>query len=264
MLPGLILMPVFIATAAFWVFGPTWSWAPFTSVFILLTLITLVASPARIKSETPSAAQSTSSTFSLTMLLAVAIAIGLGIMGRYWEMALCVVILLTSAMLWPSLRTRGGMRMGKHKNVQIEYTVADGLDIAPIKALRVKMQQHLDGLVGTPLENTPYHEKEKETIRGLKIAEEIDFNSIWRAIPKDSPVTEGELKAILFKSTIVMSEDSEHTSLVYQHFNIFVIVTQALQAIRDYLKDKESQGVKGIPNIQKVIDDVESQLLVLK
>ena len=69
---------------------------------------------------------------------------------------------------------------------------------------------------------------------------------------------------ILFKPTIVMSEDSEHTSLVYQRFNILIIVTQALQAIRDYLKAKESQGVKGIPNIQKIIDDVESQLLVLK
>jgi len=56
MLPGLILMPVFIGTAAFWIFGPTWSWTPFTSVFVLLTLITLVASPARIKSEAPSAA----------------------------------------------------------------------------------------------------------------------------------------------------------------------------------------------------------------
>jgi len=264
MLPGLILMPVFIATAAFWIFGPTWSWAPFTSVFILLTLITLVASPARIKSETPSAAQSTSSTFSLTMLLAVAVAIGLGIMGRYWELVLCVGILLTSAILWPSLRTRGGVRMGKHKNVQIECTVADGLDIAPIKALRAKMQQRIDGMIGTPLENTPYHEKEKETLRRLIMAEEIDFNSIWRAIPKDYSMTEGELKAIIFKPTIVMSEDSEHTSLVYQRFNILTIVTQALQAIRDYLKAKESQGVKGIPNIQRIIDDVESQLLVLK
>lgn len=154
--------------------------------------------------------------------------------------------------------------MGKHKNVQIECTVAEGLDIAPIKTLRAKMQQRIDRMIGTPLENTPYHEEEKETLRRLIMAEEIDFNSIWRAIPKDYSIIEGELKAIIFKSTIVMSEDSERTSLVYQRFNILIIVTQALQAIRDYLKAKESQGVKGIPNIQKIIDNVESQLIVLK
>jgi len=154
--------------------------------------------------------------------------------------------------------------MGKYKNVQIECTVADGLDIAPIKALRAKMQQRIDRMIGTPLENTPYHEEEKETLRRLIMAEEIDFNSIWRAIPKDYSMIEGELKATLFKPTIVMSEDSERTSLVYQRFNILIIITQALQAIRDYLKAKESQGMMGIPNIQKIIDDVESQLLVLK
>ena len=154
--------------------------------------------------------------------------------------------------------------MGKYKNVQIECNVADGLDIAPIKALRAKMQQRLDRLIGTPLENTPYHEKEKETLRGLKMAEEIDFNSICRAIPKDSPVTAGELKAIIFRPTTLMSEGSEHTSLVYQRYDIFTIITQALQAMRDYLKARESQEVKEIPNIQKIIDDVESQLLVLK
>ena len=154
--------------------------------------------------------------------------------------------------------------MGKYKTVQIECTVADGLDISPIRALRDKMQQRLDRVIGTPLENTPYHEKEKETLRKLKVAEGIDFDSIWRAIPKDFPVTEGELKAIIFRPTTVISKGSEHTSLVYQRFNIFIIVTLALQAIRDYLKTKESQGVKEIPNIQKIIDDVESQFLVLK
>ena len=154
--------------------------------------------------------------------------------------------------------------MGKYKNVQIECTVADGLNITPIKALQAKMQQRLDRLIGTPLKNTPYHEEEKETLRRLKMAEEIDFNSIWRAIPKDSPVTEGELKAIIFRCTILMSEGSEHPSLVYQRYNILTMFTQALQAVRDYLKAKESQGVKGIPNIQKIIDKVESQLIVLK
>jgi len=64
--------------------------------------------------------------------------------------------------------------MGKYKKAQIACAVADGLDSAPIRALRAKMQQRLDGLIDTPLENTPYHEKEKDTLRGLKMAEELD------------------------------------------------------------------------------------------
>jgi len=156
------------------------------------------------------------------------------------------------------------MRMGKVKRVQIECTVADGLDIAPIRALRTKMQQRLDIMISTPLKDSPYDEKEKETLRRLQIAEEIDFDSIRRSILKDSLVTEEELKAIIFRPTITMSEGSEHTSLVYQRYDIFAKITQALQAIRDYLKAKESQGVKGLPDIQKIIDNVESQLVVLK
>lgn len=34
--------------------------------------------------------------------------------------------------------------MGKYKNIQIECTVADGLDIARIKALQAKVQQGMD------------------------------------------------------------------------------------------------------------------------
>ncbi len=155
------------------------------------------------------------------------------------------------------------VNMKEYKQVQMEYTVADGLDITPIRALLVKTQQRLNELIGTPLENTPYHEKEKETIRKPKMAEEIDFNLIWSAIPKDFPVTEGELKAIIFKPTILMLEGSEPTSLVYQHLNILTIVTQAMQTIRGFLKVKESQGVKGGLGIQQIIYDVESQFVSL-
>ena len=106
MLPGLALMPVFVGAGAFWVFGPGWSWIPFVAIYALVTMVTLVAGPTRIVLEAPSAAQSISSTFSLTMLLAIAIAIGLGFKGRFWELSLCAGVLLSSAALWPRLRTR--------------------------------------------------------------------------------------------------------------------------------------------------------------
>ena len=100
-------MPVFIASAAFWVFGPAWSWIPFMAIFVIVTLITLIAGPSRIALEAPSAAQSTSSTFSLTMLLAIAMAIGLFLKGRYWELILCVIVFIISGLTWPRLRTLG-------------------------------------------------------------------------------------------------------------------------------------------------------------
>ena len=40
--------------------------------------------------------------------------------------------------------------MGRYKTVQIECTVADGLDISPIRALRNKMQQRLDPHTSLP------------------------------------------------------------------------------------------------------------------
>ena len=106
-MPGCLLTPLFMVFAAFWVFGPAWSCIPFMLIFLIVTLITYIAGPSRIAFETPSAAQSTSSTFSLTMLLAIAIAIGLFFKGRYWELFLCVVVFIISGLTWPRLRTLG-------------------------------------------------------------------------------------------------------------------------------------------------------------
>ena len=106
-MPGCLLIPVFVVCAVFWVFGPAWSWVPFMVIFVIVTLMTLIAGPSRIVLETPSAAQSTSSTFSLTMLLAIAMAIGLFLKGRYWELILCVIVFIVSGLTWPRLRTIG-------------------------------------------------------------------------------------------------------------------------------------------------------------
>lgn len=87
--PALLLMPMFLVGAVLWVFGPWWGWMPFNSLFALVTIVTLLAGPSRIRYTTPTAAQSTSSTFSLTLLLAIAISVGLLFQGRYWELILC-------------------------------------------------------------------------------------------------------------------------------------------------------------------------------
>ncbi len=106
-MPGCLLIPIFIACGIFWIFGPNWSSVPFLLVFGVLTAITLVAGPSKIAVQTPSAAQSTSSTYSLTMLLSIGIGIGLFFKERYWELIFCVFIFLLSGLIWPRLRTLG-------------------------------------------------------------------------------------------------------------------------------------------------------------
>lgn len=107
MFPGMVLIPLFLITGAFWAFGPAWSWIPFNALFWLLTIITLIAGPSRIAITTPMAAQSTSSTFSFTLLLAIGIAVALFLFGRYWELVLCGAVFLVSGLMWPRLRTLG-------------------------------------------------------------------------------------------------------------------------------------------------------------
>ena len=106
-MPGCLLAPLFIACGAFWIFGPSWSWIPFVLAFGVLTAITFMAGPSRLVIETPAAAQSTSSTYSLIMFIAIGVGIGLVFRGRYWELILCVLVLISSAMIWPKLRTLG-------------------------------------------------------------------------------------------------------------------------------------------------------------
>jgi len=106
MLPGLVLMPIFVGAGIFWIFGPGWSWIPFIAIYAIIMMVTLVAGPTRIVHEAPSAAQSTSSTFSLTMLLAIAIAVGIVFNRQLWELILSTGVLISSAALWPRLRTR--------------------------------------------------------------------------------------------------------------------------------------------------------------
>jgi hypothetical protein len=106
-MPGCLLAPLFIACGIFWVFGPSWSWIPFLLGFGVLTAITFMAGPSSLVIETPAAAQSTSSTYSLIMFIAIGVGIGLLFKGRYWEVILCVIVLILSGLIWPKLRTLG-------------------------------------------------------------------------------------------------------------------------------------------------------------
>ena len=100
---------LFLLAAAFWAFGPKWSWIPFLALYAILLLSVLVPGPRRIAAVTPMAAQQCSSLFSLIGLVIVGVAIALIVRHRYWEIAPCAVVFLASSALWPKLRTLGPM-----------------------------------------------------------------------------------------------------------------------------------------------------------
>jgi len=103
MIPFIPLVPIFIIAGIFWIFGPAWSWLPFIIIFLLFFVITILARPSKISDYAPTAAQSSSSTFTATMILSIPIAIGILIRGRYWEIVFCLFIFISSAILWPKM-----------------------------------------------------------------------------------------------------------------------------------------------------------------
>jgi len=106
MFPGLILIPIFVGTGIFWVFGPAWSWIPFVAIYAFVIIITLAAGINRIVLEAPSAAHSMSNTFSFMRWLAIAIAVGIIFNGQLWELILSTGVFLSSLELWLKIRNR--------------------------------------------------------------------------------------------------------------------------------------------------------------
>ena len=106
MFPRLILMPIFIGTGIFWVFGPEWSWIAFIVIFALVIIATLAAGITRIVLEAPSAARSMSSTFSFLRFLATAIAVGIIFNRQLWELILITGVFVVSLELLLKLRNR--------------------------------------------------------------------------------------------------------------------------------------------------------------
>ena len=104
---GCLLMPVFIAGAALWIFGPIWGWIPFMALFGFIILTTICLTPARLKAEAPITTQSFSALLAFVMLLTIPIGIGVIVRGMYWELSLCAAIYLVSALTWPSLHVIG-------------------------------------------------------------------------------------------------------------------------------------------------------------
>ena len=105
LMPGIILVPLFLIAGGFWAFGPGWSWIPFNAIFWTFALVTLAANPSHLVMATPMSANSSSATFSFTLLLSIAISAAVFVRGRNWELIPSGAVFVVSAYMWRRLRS---------------------------------------------------------------------------------------------------------------------------------------------------------------
>lgn len=149
--------------------------------------------------------------------------------------------------------------MSSYKIIQENYTVEEGLDTMEIQDLRDEMQDWVDNMSGTGLENTNRYEMAEEAVSQLDDVDSIDFEEIWNAIPEDCPITEEELKAIKYTCILYTPKSKkQQPSRSYRLANALSHIRGALQAIEDYLEDKKD--VEGVNDILQVADDIGGQV----
>lgn len=105
---GCLLVPVFIAGAALWIFGPTWGWIPFITLFSLIILMIILARPTRMKAEAPITTHSFAGLLSIVWYLTVPISIGVIVRGMYWELGICAAIFIIAGPISQRLHIAGG------------------------------------------------------------------------------------------------------------------------------------------------------------
>ena len=150
--------------------------------------------------------------------------------------------------------------MGMYKTIRISYTVDEGLDTMEIEDLRDEMQEWVDNMSGTSLENTSRYEMAEEAASQLDRVDDVCFDAIWDAIPENFESTEEELKALAFVYSIYVSKDKRKgPGRAYRLSNAINHITGALQTLRDYLEEKEEAE-----DILAAIDEVESQVQELE
>jgi len=84
--------------------------------------------------------------------------------------------------------------MGKYKQVKEKFTVDDGLDTSEIEGLRDEMQEWVDNMGGTALENTSRYQMAEEAVNTLSRVDDIRFDDIWDAVGNTKSLTVEGLK----------------------------------------------------------------------
>ena len=145
--------------------------------------------------------------------------------------------------------------MGKYKQVREKFTVGDGLDASEIESLRDEMQEWVDNMSGTALENTSRYQMAEEAVSQLDRVDDIGIDDIWDAVNNTECLTEDlknlEYEVILFK----VKSRRQHPSRTYRLSNAISAINGAIECLREFLEPYESDEVS---EVRAAIDEVES------
>ena len=148
--------------------------------------------------------------------------------------------------------------MSSYKSVPTEFTVEEALDTLEIQDLRDEMQEWVDNMSGTGLENTSRYEMAEEAVSELDRVDDIDFDEIWDAIPENCIITAEDLKAIKFTCSLYTPKSrKQHPSRSYRLSNAICHITDALEEMREYI-DAKLDGKDTPEDIRKILEAIDS------
>ena len=154
--------------------------------------------------------------------------------------------------------------MGKYKWVPHQFTVGEALDITEIMDLRDEMQEWVDNMSGTALENTERYQMAEEALYELENADQIDFEQIWSPITEDCGFTADELKNLKFTCSLSEPRSKRQScSRAHRLSNCLIHNLAALDTLEDHLEGlKETEGVRTeiVEEVLKAIGSIRDQL----
>ena len=146
--------------------------------------------------------------------------------------------------------------MGKYKQVKEKFTVDDGLDTSEIESLRDEMQEWVDNMGGTALENTSRYQMASDAVDTLSRVDDIRFDDIWDAVGNTKSLTVEGLKDLEYEVTIFkVKSRRQHPSRAYRLSNAISAINGALECLREFL---ERWTDNDVGEIRAAIDEVES------
>ena len=145
--------------------------------------------------------------------------------------------------------------MGKYKQVREKFTVGDGLDASEIESLRDEMQEWVDNMSGTSLENTSRYQMAEEAANQLDQVDYIGLENIWEAVNNTECLTKDlknlEYEVVIFK----VKNRRQYPSRAYRLSNTISAINGALECLKNFLEPYEADEVG---DIRCAIDEVES------
>ena len=146
--------------------------------------------------------------------------------------------------------------MAKYKQVREEFTVGDGLDTSEIESLRDEMQEWVDNMSGSALENTSRYQMALDAAETLDRIDEIRFEDIWEAADRTRNLTSEGLKGLEYQVIIFkVRSRRQYPSRAHRLSNPISAINGALEALRSFLELYEGEGVG---EVRQAMDEIES------